>query len=171
MHCSCILCNQYAFQNNLGWELRRGLFKESSSFLWEKKKNPSNTAGLTNAFCEWLFWLPRAMGEKQECLHRNWKSVDFQALALLLTWLHFFFFLICYPPFEYQPISHFQYSLWLGQFSYRGSILVRLSREAELICVYVCVCIYIYIYIYTHICICMIKEVNPSQDLQAKPAS
>ena len=82
-------------------------------------------------------------------------------LCCLLGSIFFFFFLICYPPFEYQPISHFQYSLWLGQFSYRGSILVRLSREAELICVYVCVCIYIYIYTHTYVYVWLRRSTHP----------
>ena len=177
MPCSCILCNQYAFQNNLGWELRRGLFKESSSFLWGEKKKSLKYSWVDKCILWMVSLITKSYGGKTRMFAQKLKACGFPSFGSAAYLAPFFFFFNLSPSF-WILASHFQYSLWLGQVSYRGSILVRLSREAELIgCLCVCMCIYIcmyvcmYVYIYICICICMIMEVNPSQDLQAKPAS
>ena len=103
---------------------------------------------------------------------------SFGSAAYLAPFFFFFFFKFCHPPFEYQHISPFQYPLWLGQVSYSGSILVRLSREVELIwclCVcmyvYVCMCIYIYIYIYAYVYVRLWRSTHPKMCKLSQQAS
>lgn len=93
MHCSCIVCNQYSFQNNLGWELRRGLFREKFISV-RKKKIPQIQLG-------WQMHSVNGYFDYQELWGKN-KNVctETESLWISKLWLccllgsFFFFFLI-----------------------------------------------------------------------------
>ena len=93
MHCSCVLCNQYAFQKNLGWELRRDLFKESSSFLWEKKKIPQIQLGWQMHSVNGYFDYQELWGKnKNVCTETESLWIFKLWLCFLLGSIFFFFF-------------------------------------------------------------------------------
>ena len=70
---SCVGHNQYAFNaSRVG--AQRSVFKRSNLLLREKEKreSSSNTAALTNTFCEWSFYyFPKSGGEKIRILAKK----------------------------------------------------------------------------------------------------
>ena len=92
MHCSCILCNQYAFQKNLGWELRRGLFKESSSFLWEKKKKSLKYSWVDKCILWMVILITKSYGGKIRMFAQKLKACGFPSFGSA-AYLALFFFL------------------------------------------------------------------------------
>lgn len=76
--------NQLSFQRTQNYCWEEACVREEAILWLKKKKNPANTAGMTNTFYEWLFWFlyqePRREGGY---IHRFSKTLNFQVLTML----------------------------------------------------------------------------------------